>query len=230
MLLLLALGGRGSCCWPGCRRSSPRPKFSGDAFRLFRWRSPETRMQLYLETVLARGDHARRSSCSASATRLLGAIARSSTGCIARTGADHPARRLGLRPGLIGTARFYGATAGSRSRRSPAHHARPDDHVPAAVPPGASRRSRRAFPRSAACTRTTSICRRSTTTWRRRAADPRAAPRWARDPRRRALRGRPFTYPGGPARARARDVAPAAGHEPRAGRRERPGQDHADRC
>src|SRR5580698_9205012 len=29
-------------------------KFSGDAFRLFRWRSPETRMQVYLETVLAR--------------------------------------------------------------------------------------------------------------------------------------------------------------------------------
>ena len=26
-------------------------KFSGDAFRLFRWRSPETRMQMYLETV-----------------------------------------------------------------------------------------------------------------------------------------------------------------------------------
>ena len=34
-------------------------KFSGDAFRLFRWRSPETRMQLYLETVLAREDHAK---------------------------------------------------------------------------------------------------------------------------------------------------------------------------
>jgi ATP-binding cassette subfamily B protein len=32
-------------------------KFSGDAFRLFRWRSPETRMQTYLETVLAREDH-----------------------------------------------------------------------------------------------------------------------------------------------------------------------------
>ncbi|MEQ9011027.1 MAG: ABC transporter ATP-binding protein [Algiphilus sp.] len=31
-------------------------KFSGDAFRLFRWRSPETRMQMYLETVLARED------------------------------------------------------------------------------------------------------------------------------------------------------------------------------
>ena len=34
-------------------------KFSGDAFRLFHWRSPETRMQLYLETVLAREDHAK---------------------------------------------------------------------------------------------------------------------------------------------------------------------------
>lgn len=32
-------------------------KFSGDAFRLFRWRSPETRMQIYLETVLAREDY-----------------------------------------------------------------------------------------------------------------------------------------------------------------------------
>ena len=34
-------------------------RFSGDAFRLFRWRSPETRMQLYLETVLAREDSAK---------------------------------------------------------------------------------------------------------------------------------------------------------------------------
>ncbi len=34
-------------------------KFSGDAFRLFRWRSPETRMQSYLESVLAREDHAK---------------------------------------------------------------------------------------------------------------------------------------------------------------------------
>jgi len=34
-------------------------KFSGDAFRLFRWRSPETRMQIYLETVIAREDHAK---------------------------------------------------------------------------------------------------------------------------------------------------------------------------
>jgi len=34
-------------------------KFSGDRFRLFMWRSPETRMQLYLETMLAREDHAK---------------------------------------------------------------------------------------------------------------------------------------------------------------------------
>ncbi|WP_051038327.1 ABC transporter ATP-binding protein [Vreelandella jeotgali] len=31
-------------------------RFSGEAFRLFRWRSPHSRMQMYLETVLARED------------------------------------------------------------------------------------------------------------------------------------------------------------------------------
>ena len=34
-------------------------KFSGDAFRLFRWRSPDTRKQIYLETLLAREDSAK---------------------------------------------------------------------------------------------------------------------------------------------------------------------------
>jgi len=34
-------------------------RFSKDAFRLFRWRSPETRKQTYLETVLAREDYAK---------------------------------------------------------------------------------------------------------------------------------------------------------------------------
>ena len=34
-------------------------KFSGDAFRLSRWRTPETREQTYLEAVLAREDHAK---------------------------------------------------------------------------------------------------------------------------------------------------------------------------
>jgi ATP-binding cassette subfamily B protein len=34
-------------------------KFSGDAFRLFRWRSPETRMQMYLEGAITRDDYAK---------------------------------------------------------------------------------------------------------------------------------------------------------------------------
>ena len=32
-------------------------RFSGEAFTLFRWRSPETRMQIYLESVIAREDN-----------------------------------------------------------------------------------------------------------------------------------------------------------------------------
>jgi ATP-binding cassette subfamily B protein len=47
-------------------------KFSGDAFRLFRWRSPETRMQAYLETVLAREDHAKEVKLYRLGPRLLG--------------------------------------------------------------------------------------------------------------------------------------------------------------
>ena len=34
-------------------------RFAGEAFRLFRWRSPESRKQMYLETVLAREDYAK---------------------------------------------------------------------------------------------------------------------------------------------------------------------------
>ncbi|MEM9189247.1 MAG: ABC transporter ATP-binding protein [Myxococcota bacterium] len=34
-------------------------RFSNDAFRLFRWRAPEARRQMYLETVLAREDYAK---------------------------------------------------------------------------------------------------------------------------------------------------------------------------
>jgi ATP-binding cassette, subfamily B, bacterial len=34
-------------------------KFSGDAFRLFRWRAPETRRQTYVETVLANDSYAK---------------------------------------------------------------------------------------------------------------------------------------------------------------------------
>jgi ATP-binding cassette, subfamily B, bacterial len=46
-------------------------KFSNDAFRLFRWRSSERRMQAYLETVLAREDHAKEVKLFALGQRLL---------------------------------------------------------------------------------------------------------------------------------------------------------------
>src|SRR5579863_8489764 len=46
-------------------------KFSGDAFRLFRWRSPESRMQMYLETVIAREDHAKEVKLFGLGARLL---------------------------------------------------------------------------------------------------------------------------------------------------------------
>jgi ATP-binding cassette subfamily B protein len=46
-------------------------KFSNDAFRLFRWRSSERRMQAYLETVVAREDHAKEVKLYALGNRLL---------------------------------------------------------------------------------------------------------------------------------------------------------------
>ena len=74
-------------------------KFSGDAFRLFRWRSPETRMQMYLETVLAREDHAKEVKLFGLGPLLLEryrAIFRQAVRGGPR--ADDPPRHLGLRP------------------------------------------------------------------------------------------------------------------------------------
>ena len=85
-------------------------KFSGDKFRLFRWRSPETRMQMYLETVLAREDYAKEVKLFRLGPRLLQRY----RDIFARLFAED--RRLTLRRdswgfalGLIGTAAFYGA-------------------------------------------------------------------------------------------------------------------------
>jgi ATP-binding cassette, subfamily B, bacterial len=47
-------------------------KFSSEAFNLFRWRSPERRMQAYLETVLAREDTAKEVRLFGLGERLLG--------------------------------------------------------------------------------------------------------------------------------------------------------------
>jgi ATP-binding cassette, subfamily B, bacterial len=46
-------------------------KFSNDRFRLFRWRSADRRMQAYLETVIAREDHAKEVKLFALGRRLL---------------------------------------------------------------------------------------------------------------------------------------------------------------
>ncbi len=85
-------------------------KFSGDAFRLFRWRSPETRMQLYLETVLAREDHAREVKLYGLGERLLQRY-RAIFDRLYREDRKLTIRRdsWGFGLGLIGTLALYGA-------------------------------------------------------------------------------------------------------------------------
>ena len=85
-------------------------KFSGDAFRLFRWRSPETRMQLYLETVLAREDHAKEVKLYGLGARLL-ARYRDIFERLYREDRALTIRRdvWGFGLGLIATVALYGA-------------------------------------------------------------------------------------------------------------------------
>ncbi len=87
-------------------------KFSGDAFRLFRWRSPETRMQMYLETVIAREDSIKEVKLFQLGPRLLQRYRDIFEKLFVED------RRLTLRRdgwgfvlGLISTAAFYGAYA-----------------------------------------------------------------------------------------------------------------------
>ena len=87
-------------------------KFSGDAFRLFRWRSPETRMQMYLETVIAREDGVKEVKLFQLGPRLLQRYRDIFKKLFIED------RRLTLRRdvwgfvlGLLSTAAFYGAYA-----------------------------------------------------------------------------------------------------------------------
>ena len=91
-------------------------KFSGDAFRLFRWRSPETRMQMYLETVLAREDHAKEVKLFGLGPRLLQRYRDIFTRCIARTARSRSAATAGASLlGLVAPRRSTARTPGSRS-------------------------------------------------------------------------------------------------------------------
>jgi ATP-binding cassette subfamily B protein len=87
-------------------------KFSGDAFRLFRWRSPDTRMQIYLESVIAREDGVKEVKLFQLGPRLLQRYRDIFSKLFVED------RRLTLRRdtwgfmlGLLSTAAFYGAYA-----------------------------------------------------------------------------------------------------------------------
>jgi ATP-binding cassette, subfamily B, bacterial len=87
-------------------------KFSGDAFRLFRWRSPETRMQIYLETVLAREDHVKEVKLFGLGARLLERYQAIFRRLYAEDRALTIRRDLwGFALGLIGSGALYGAYA-----------------------------------------------------------------------------------------------------------------------
>jgi ATP-binding cassette subfamily B protein len=87
-------------------------KFSGDRFRLFLWRSPETRMQLYLETVLAREDHVKEVKLFGLGPLFLQRY-RSIFRKLYQEDRDLTIRRdtWGFGLGLIATATLYGAYA-----------------------------------------------------------------------------------------------------------------------
>jgi len=87
-------------------------RFAGQAFRLFRWRSPETRKQAYLEVVVAREDHAKEVKLLELGPRLVGEYKRIFETVYAED-RDLTLRRgaWGFGLGLLSTAALYGAYA-----------------------------------------------------------------------------------------------------------------------
>ncbi|NDY96615.1 ABC transporter ATP-binding protein [Wenzhouxiangella limi] len=87
-------------------------KFAGQAFRLFRWRSPETREMMYLESVLARDDYTKEVKLFGLGPKLLDRY-KAIFGKIFREDRALTIRRgwwaFGL--GLVGTATLYAAFA-----------------------------------------------------------------------------------------------------------------------
>ena len=87
-------------------------KFSGEAFRLFKWRSPETRKQAYLEMVLAREDFAKEVQLYQVGPRFLDAY-RQIFHKLYKEDRNLTLRRgfWGYALGLLSTAAFYGSYA-----------------------------------------------------------------------------------------------------------------------
>lgn len=85
-------------------------RYSGEAFRLFRWRTPETREQMYLETVIAREDYAKEVQLFGLGPRLLDRY-NSIFRTLYREDRSLTWRRgiWGYILGLLSTAAFYGA-------------------------------------------------------------------------------------------------------------------------
>ncbi len=157
-------------------------KFSGDAFRLFRWRSPETRMQIYLETVLAREDHAKEVKLFGLGPLLLERYEDIFTQLYREDRALTLRRDVwGFGLGLIATLSLYGAYGwiavgairGAITLGQMTMYLVLFRQGQSALSAGCRR--------SAACTRTTCTCRTSTSTstsrWRRRAGAVRHGPR-----------------------------------------------------
>jgi ABC-type multidrug transport system fused ATPase/permease subunit len=87
-------------------------RFAGEAFRLFRWRTPETREQMYLETVIAREDSAKEVMLFGLGPTLLGRY----NGIFRRLYREDRSLTLrrgvwGFLLGLLSTGAFYGAYA-----------------------------------------------------------------------------------------------------------------------
>jgi len=87
-------------------------RFSGEAFRLFRWRAPESRMQIYLESVLAREDSAKEVKLFQLGPRFLDRY-RDIFTRLYREDRDLTIRRdsWGFVLGLLGTGALYGGYA-----------------------------------------------------------------------------------------------------------------------
>jgi ATP-binding cassette, subfamily B, bacterial len=87
-------------------------KFSGEAFRLFRWRAPESRMQIYLEAVLAREDYAKEVKLFELGRRFLDRY-RDIFTRLYKEDRDLTLKRdgWGFGLGLLGTATLYGGYA-----------------------------------------------------------------------------------------------------------------------